>query len=242
MWPRVQQSRQLGPQQRSTLGTGVDKVRSLETALVALGAEDVAAKTEVEVALERAKAEKKVVQSNHQARWSPDAVLEHAPNKESFRGGTGDGRYGGSRGRILAGCFEESSTGSPGAPMASQLSECRSFIERSERCLEKIDAERAAELVQVNEARSRLTRLEAQAAVLPPDIPRQSTADVSMELEEIEGEACLHRAGARRGIVCTSLQAASHVTQCGVLRSCRFVSLDGQPFWFKPLFELGVTQ
>ena len=71
-------------------------------------------------------------------------------------------------------------------PLASQLSECRRFIERSERRLEKIDAERAAESAQLNEARSRLTRLEA--AVLPPDIPRQFTVDVSVELEELRAK------------------------------------------------------
>ena len=65
------------------------------------------------------------------------------------------------------------------------MSECRRIIERSERRLEKIDAERATESAQLNEARSRLTRLEAQAAVLPPDIPRQPTVDVSVELEEL---------------------------------------------------------
>ena len=39
---------------------------------------DVAAKTEVEAALERAREEKKAAQSNQQARWSPDAILERA--------------------------------------------------------------------------------------------------------------------------------------------------------------------
>ena len=46
-----------------------DKVRSLEVALAALGAEDVAAK--------RAR-EEEPAQSYEQACWSPDAALEHA--------------------------------------------------------------------------------------------------------------------------------------------------------------------
>ena len=78
VWPRVQQFRQPGPPQPSTRGTGPDKVRSLEDTLAALGAEDVAVKTEVEAALERAREQKKPAQSNQQARWSPDAALEHA--------------------------------------------------------------------------------------------------------------------------------------------------------------------
>ena len=77
VWPRVQHFRQPGPPQPSPRVKGADKVRSLESAL-ALGAEDVAAKTEVEAALERARKEKKAAQSNQQARWSPDAVLEPA--------------------------------------------------------------------------------------------------------------------------------------------------------------------
>ena len=57
----------------------LDKEHSLESTLAALGAEDVA--TEVEAALERAREEKRAVQANQQARWSPDAVLEHAQCK-----------------------------------------------------------------------------------------------------------------------------------------------------------------
>ena len=51
---------------------------SFEAALAALGAEDVAAKMEVEAALERNREEKKTAQPTQQARWGPDAVREHA--------------------------------------------------------------------------------------------------------------------------------------------------------------------
>ena len=77
VWPRVKQFRQLGTPQPSTRGKGPDKVRCLEAALAALGAEDVAAKTEVEAALERAREAKKPALSNQEARSSPDAALEH---------------------------------------------------------------------------------------------------------------------------------------------------------------------
>ena len=41
---------------------------------------------------------------------------------EAFRGGTeGNGRYGGSRGRVLAACIEESSTSSPRAPISQPV-------------------------------------------------------------------------------------------------------------------------
>ena len=57
------------------------KVRSLEVALSALGSEDVAAKMEVEAALQRAKEEQKSAVQPQQVRWTPDAVLEHARSK-----------------------------------------------------------------------------------------------------------------------------------------------------------------
>ena len=119
VWPRVQQYRQLGPPQPTQRGKGADKVHNLEVALAALGAEDVAAKTEVETALERAREEKKAAQSNQQGRGSFDSAPEHARCKvkrfEEALKAMGD--YAGSRGRFLAGRFEESSTGSPGAPI-----------------------------------------------------------------------------------------------------------------------------
>ena len=120
-------------------------------------------------------------------------------------------------------------------PVASQLSECRSFIERSER---RFDA-RAAETVQLKEARNRLTCFEAQAAVLPADVPRHTPAADVSRIGRIEGEVGFHRTGTRRGIVCTSVQAASEVTnRSGSLwhptsdsrfvRACRFVLVDGR--------------
>ena len=166
-------------------------MRSLEVALGALGAEDVVAKTAVEAALERAREEKKPPQSSQQARWSPDAALERARCKvkrfEEALKAMGDMQ--GPEVEFLQDALKRARQAAQERPLASQLSECRSFIERSERRLEKIDAERAAETVQLNEARSRLTRLEAQAAVLPPDVPRHTpAADVSVELEELRAK------------------------------------------------------
>ena len=146
VWPRVHQSRQPGPQQRSTHGTGVDKLRSLKTALAASGTEDVAAKTEVEAALERARAEKKGAQSNHQARWSPDAVLEHARNKvrrfEEALKAMGD--MEGPEVEFFQDALKRARQATQERPLANQLSEL-------------LDMERATEFVQLNDARSRLT-------------------------------------------------------------------------------------
>ena len=125
-----------------------------------------AAKKEVEAALERAREENKSAQSNQQARWSPDRALEHARYKvkrfEEALKAMGDVQ--GPEVEFLQDALKRARQAAQERPLASQLSECRRFIERSERRLEKIDAERAAETAQLNEARSRLTRLEAQAA------------------------------------------------------------------------------
>ena len=48
-------------------------------------------------------------------------------------------------------------------PLANQFSECTRFIERSTHRLAKIDAEREAEVAGLEEARSRLARLEVQS-------------------------------------------------------------------------------
>ena len=82
VWPRVQQSRRPWPPQLPPRGKGLDKVRSPEAALGALGSGDVAAKTEVEAALQRAREDQKAAaQPYRQARWTPDAALEHARSK-----------------------------------------------------------------------------------------------------------------------------------------------------------------
>ena len=144
----------------SPRGKGADKVRSLESALAALGAEDVAAKTEVEAALERAREEKKAAQSNQQARWSPDSVLEHARCKvrrfEEALKAMGDMQ--GPEVEFLQDALKRARQAAQERPLPSQMSECRRFIERSERRLEKIDAERAAESAQFNEALPQTSR------------------------------------------------------------------------------------
>ena len=133
-------------------GKGMGRVRSLEVALSALGSEDVAAKMEVEAALQRAKEEQKSVVQPHQVRWTPDAaVLEHA----RFRGSVeGNGRFAGPEVDYLRDALKKARQAAQERPLTSQMTECRRFIERSERRLEKINAEREAETVQLEEARN----------------------------------------------------------------------------------------
>ena len=105
---------------------------------------NVAAKTEV--ALERAR------KRNQQARWSPDAVLEHARCKvrrfEEALKAMGD--MEGPVVEFLQHALKRAQQAAQERPLATQMAECRRFIERSERRLEKIGAERAAESAQLN--------------------------------------------------------------------------------------------
>ena len=112
----------------------------------------------------------------------------------TFRGSVEDnGRFGGSEDRLFAGCSEESSAAQE-RPLANQISECKKFIERLQHRPENINAEHEAETVQLEEARNRSTRLEAQAAVLPPEVPeRASPGDVVAELEELKAQVATER-------------------------------------------------
>ena len=77
-------------------------------------------------------------------------------------------------------------------PLANQISECTRFIERSTHRLAKIDAEREAEVAALEEARSRLARLEAQSKMSPQDVPTSTAtgtgSDVIAELEDLEAK------------------------------------------------------
>ena len=241
VWPRVQQFRQPGPPQPSTRGKGPDKVRSLEAALAELGAEDVAAKTEVEAALERAREEKtSTVESGSplEPRRSSGTCLMQG---ETFRGGVeGNGRCAGSRGRVLAGRIKESSTGSPRAPTGQPVVRVQkvhrafraSFGE--DRCGTRSRDGTAQRGTQSSDpSRSPSRGVAARRAATHP------CSGFLRRIGRIEGEVGFHGTGTRRGMVCTSLQAASDVTNRSgspwhptsdsrFVRACRFVLVDGR--------------
>ena len=144
---------------------------------------------EVEAALQRAKEDQKSAVQPHQVRWTPDAVLEHARSKvqrfEEALKAMGD--LQGREVDYLRDALKKARQAAQERPLTSQMTECRRFIERSERRLEKINAEREAETVQLEEARNRLTRL--QAAAVPSEVPgRAPPVDVAVELEELRAK------------------------------------------------------
>ena len=122
---------------------------------------------------------------------TPDVVLEHARSKvqrfEEALKAMGD--LEGPEVVYLRDALKRTRQVAQARPLASQITECRRFIERSEHRLKKINAEREAEAVQLEEARNRLARLEAQAAALPPEDPgRAPPGDVVAELEELKAK------------------------------------------------------
>ena len=69
-------------------------------------------------------------------------------------------------------------------PLTEQIADCKGFVERAQKRLVKLEAERDAENALLEEGRARLARLEAQAAarvVAPP--PPASTAVSNLEVE-----------------------------------------------------------
>ena len=117
-----------------------------------------------------------------------DAALEHARSKvqrfEEALKAMGD--LQGPEVDYLRDALKKARQAAQERPLTSQMTECRRFIERSERRLEKINAEREAETVQLEEARNRLSRLEAHAAALPSEVGgRDPPVNVAVELEEL---------------------------------------------------------
>ena len=153
-----------------------------EVPLAALGAKDVAAKTEVEAALECAR-EEKAAQSNQQARWSPDAVLEHARCKvrrfEEALKAMGDMQ--GPEVEFLQDALKRARQAQE-RPLASQMSEGSSSVQRSMR-----------------NARSTQRGMQSFDPSQSPSRGRQLAVDLR-RVGRIQGKIGFHRAGARRGI------------------------------------------
>ena len=154
----------------------------------------VAARTVIEAALQRARDEKPADQSHQRTRWTPDVVQERARVRvtrlEQALQAMGDLQC--AEADMLQEALKRARQSAQERPLANQISECTRFIERSTHRLTKIDAEREAEVAALEEARSRLARLEAQSKMCPPDVPMctatKTGSDVIAELEELKAK------------------------------------------------------
>ena len=91
--------------------------------------------------------------------------------------------------------LEKARTAAKRRPVNVEVEECRKFIIRSEKRISELDAERAAEVGALDEARARLSRLEAEQAAVPkvvsepvPEVvpPPEWAAEVQRSREELE--------------------------------------------------------
>ena len=193
-WPRVWESngRSTSAVQKTPKVQG--RVQCLEAAVAALGPEDCAARTVIEAALQRARDEKPADQSHQRARWTPDVVQERARVRvtrlEQALQAMGDLKC--AEADMLQEALKRARQSAQERPLANQISECTRFIERATHRVAKIDAEREAEVAALEEARSRLSRLEAQSKMCPPDVPMSTAtntgSDVISELEELKAK------------------------------------------------------
>ena len=184
-WPRVWESngRNTSAVQKTPKVQG--RVQCSEAAVAVLGPEDGVGRTMIEAALQRARDEKPADQSHQRTRWSPDVVQERARALQAM----GDLQC--PEADMLQETLKRARQSAQERPLANQISECTRFIERSTHRLAKIDAEREAEVAALEEARSRLVRLEAQSTMCP-DVPMSTAtktgSDVIAELEELKAK------------------------------------------------------
>ena len=74
-------------------------------------------------------------------------------------------------------------------PINVEVEECRKFIQRSEKRIQELDAERAAEAVALKEVKDRLQRLEVEQAQQPDCAPSLGSRDL-FRSTEVAGIGC----------------------------------------------------
>ena len=161
--------------------TGQTKVRNLQAALDVLGTEDSNVKEELQAALQRVK--EHVARPAQSVRLSPEAAKTAARLKvdrlEKAVEALGD--YDGPELAGLKQALKKARELAQELPIDVQITQCKEFIERSEKRFAKMEAERIAEKKLLEEGRARLVRLEQAFSVRVGNV-----ADVSMVAPDTE--------------------------------------------------------
>ena len=164
-------------------------MRNLQAALDVLGAEDSKVKEELQAALQRAK--EHVAKKVQSVRLCPEAAKTAARLKvdrlEKAVEALGD--YDGPELAGLKQALKKARELAQELPIDVQITQCKEFIERSEKRLAKMEAERIAETKVLEEGRARLFRLEQALSV-----PVGNVADVTMVAADTEVELARLRA------------------------------------------------
>ena len=172
-----------------------NKVCTLETAMAALGPEDVSVKAELEAALVRAKIQ---FQGTTRVSPSPDVVVAEA-KKKVFRLEKALEVFGDSTGQevdFLKKALTKAHEVARERPLEVQIKECREFISRSEQRLARLEADRQAELALLTEGKSRLSRLESQHLEAPRQQPKPGVTELEQRIQALVHECEALRAAA----------------------------------------------
>ena len=71
-------------------------------------------------------------------------------------------------------------------PINVEVEECRKFIQRSEKRIQELDAERAAEAVALKEAKDCVQRLEVEQAQQPDPNAHPASSEISSEVQRLQ--------------------------------------------------------
>ena len=163
-------------------------MRSLEIALNSLSPEESGARVELQAALRRAKevTQKPVQRSS----TTPDVRAAEARVKVAKLEKALEALEGtdGVEVDAIKKALVKAKVAAHEKPVSEQIADCKSFIDRAEKRLVKLDAERESEHALLEEGRARLARLEANVAAsvpLPPSVP---VAAMEAELVRLRAE------------------------------------------------------
>ena len=159
--------------------TATNRVRSFQAALKVLGLEEKAVREGLEASLQRAKAEAQKPSVRQRISLTPDFVVASC-SRESCQVGESLEFLQGTPGEEVDAikiASDRARVAAQEKPLTEQIADCKGFVERAQKRLVKLEAERDAENALLEEGRARLARLEAQAArVVAPPPPAPTAA------------------------------------------------------------------
>ena len=166
---------------------------TFQVALKVLGPDEQVMREGLEASLLRAKAEVQKPSTQQRISQTPDSVVAVAREKvaklekvmEVLQGSTG------AEVDAIGIALDRARVAAQEKPLTEQIADCKGFVERAQRGLVKLEAERDAENALLEEGRARLARLEAQAAarvVAPPPPPSTAVSDLEAEVARLRAE------------------------------------------------------
>ena len=176
-----------------------NRMRSFQAALKILGPEEKAVREGLDASLQRAIAEAQKPSVQQRISLTPDFVVAAACEKVAklervmgvLQGTTGE------EVDAIKIALDRARVAAQEIPLTEQIADCNGFVERAQKRLVKLEAERDAENALLEEGRARLALLEAQAAARvvgqPPPAPT-AVSDLEAEVSRLKAELAATRA------------------------------------------------